>query len=345
MGVKTVTYDKNIFSSYLIKGNIRCALNYLEGLPENDELIDKYHQVFIRNNRLARAKDKLINELDQIYQQYYIDVFWHKERNDAAESRLFSSLWTFCGADESNNKNSQIEEKVGSIVRKHGYEFLGGRTAGYYGPYIWKSSTKDTYEVELPSGIETYSVIMMDGFVSNSWLDFISFGVVSTGGWIGDDGTLCCIKSLHNLESKEFLISFLKHEAQHGYDKTLFSNITSIELEYRAKLVELIYWDDEKIIMSIHRDAESSDEKNTHAMASHRLISDLSRKLFNRDYETDIVLFSSKLDEIRVAANELLQYDTKRLSEINALLITEPYQYKLCHAPCSNLEARLAPIR
>lgn len=315
IGGKTVTYDKNIFSSYLIKGNIKGALNYLEGLPANDELIDKYHQVFSKNKKLARANDKVINEIDQIYQQYYIDVFWHKAGKDSAESELFSSLWTFCGTDESYNTNSQIEEKVESIVRKHGYEFLGGSTAGYYGPYIWKSSTKETYEVELPSGVEKYSVIMMDGFVSNSWLDFISFGVVSTGGWIGDDGTLFCIKSLYNLESKEFNISFLKHEAQHGYDKILFPNITSIELEYRAKLVELIYWDDEKIVMSIHRDAETSDEKNAHAVASHRIICDLSRLVFNSDYEADILLFSRNLDNIRVAAKELLQNDTKRLND------------------------------
>ena len=312
--VKTVSYDKHVFSSYLVKGDIHSALHYLEGFPENDDLVDKYHHVFVGNNNLTRSKDELINALDQIYQQYYRDVFWHKKRIVDAESRLFSSLWTFCGEDESYPKDSQIEEKVESIVREQGYAFLGGCTAGYYGPYIWEKSTKETYEVELPSGIETYSVIMMDGFVSNSWLDFISFGKVSTGGWIGDDGTLCCIKSLYNLESKAFSISFLKHEAQHGYDKRLFPNITSTELEYRAKLVELIYWEDEKIIMSFHREAESCDEKNSHALASHRLICDLSRKLFDCDYETDILLFSSKLDEIRIVAKELLQNDTKRLN-------------------------------
>lgn len=80
MVVNAVSYDKNIFSSYLVKGNIKSAIHYLERFPENDELIGKYQQVFVRNKKLARSTDKLINELDQIYQQYYIDVFWHEEK-------------------------------------------------------------------------------------------------------------------------------------------------------------------------------------------------------------------------------------------------------------------------
>lgn len=97
---------------------------------------------------------------------------------------------------------------------------------------------------------------MMDGFVSRSWLDFISFGNVGTGGWIGKDGSLCCIKSLYDINSQNFKTSFLKHEAQHGYDIKKFSGISSIDLEYRAKLVELIYWEDTKIIKKIHLEAK-----------------------------------------------------------------------------------------
>ena len=228
---------------------------------------------------------------------------------------MFTSLWIFCGENESLEKNSQIEVEVEKIVRKEGYEYLGGDTAGYYGPYIWETSSKETYEVELPSGVEAYSIIMMDGFISRSWLDFLSFGKVGTGGWSGKDGTLCCIKSLYDIESQVFRISFLKHEAQHSFDKRLFSKITSSELEYRAKLVELVYWEDEKIIKMIHLEAQNSDERNSHSSASYRIITDLSRKLFNTKYEEDLRTFLNKLDEVRIASRELLIEDTNRLSE------------------------------
>lgn len=308
-------FDKQKYSSFLVKGNLHDAIKYIERFSDQADLLNEYKEVFMNNKEVSRSTNNVINELDKIYQKYYRDVFWYKENLEKAETRLFTSLWIFCGENENLEKNSQIEVEVEKIVRKEGYEYLGGDTAGYYGPYIWETSIKETYEVELPSGVEEYSIIMMDGFISRSWLDFLSFGKVGTGGWSGKDGTLCCIKSLYDIESQVFKISFLKHEAQHSIDKRLFSKITSSELEYRAKLVELVYWEDEKIIKMIHLESENSDERNTHSSASHRIISDLSRKLFNTKYEEDLSAFLNKLDEVRFASRELLIEDTNRLSE------------------------------
>lgn len=307
-------FDKQYYSSLLVKGKLHDAINYIEKFSDQAELLNEYKEVFMNNKELTRSTHKVINELDKIYQRYYKDLFWYKENLEKAENNLFTSLWTFCGENQNLDKNSQIEVEVEKIVRREGYEFLGGDTAGYYGPYIWKTSTKETYEVELPSGVEEYSIIMMDGFISRSWLDFLSFGKVGTGGWSGNDGTVCCIKSLYDTESQVFRISFLKHEAQHSVDKRMFSDITSIELEYRAKLVELVYWEDEKIIRMVHLEAEDSNERNTHSVASHRIIADLSRRLFNVKYEDTLSKFTEKLDEVRIASRELLSEDTNRLS-------------------------------
>ena len=308
-------FDIQEYSSLLIKGNLHGAIKYIEKFSDQAELLNEYQEVFKNNKELTRSTNKVISELDKIYQQYYKKVFWYKENREEAENSLFTSLWIFCGENKDFDKNSQIEVEVEKIVRKEGYEFLGGKTAGYYGPYIWETSTKETYDVELLNGVEEYSLIMMDGFISRSWLDFLSFGKVSTGGWSEKVGTICCIKSLYDTESQVFRISFLKHEAQHSLDTRLFSSITSIELEYRAKLVELIYWEDDKIIKMIHLDAENSDEKNAHSVASHRIITDLSRKLFNAKYEENLSKFINKLDEVRIASRELLIEDTNRLSE------------------------------
>lgn len=123
--------------------------------------------------------------------------------------------------------------------------------------------------------------------------------------------------------SPTFKISFLKHEAQHSLDKRLFTKITSSELEYRAKLVELIYWEDEKIIKMIHLESDNNADKNSHSIASHRVISELSKKLFFEEYTSDVNLFTDKISDIQIVAKELLLEDTKRLSEYNALLITQ----------------------
>jgi len=306
-------FDKQIYSSLLVKGNLHEAINYLEGFPEQAELVEKYKEVFQNHQLMTRSTNKVIDAVDKIYQAYYIDVFWHKENPQKAELKLFENLWNYCCGNTEIAKDAFIELEVEKIIRNEGFEFLGGDTAGFYGPYIWATSVDETYEVELPYGVQQYALTMMDGFISRSWLDFLSFGKVGTGGWSGKDGTLCCIKSLYDTESTHFKISFLKHEAQHTLDKKLYPHITSTELEYRAKLVELIYWEDEKIITMIFHDAENSDARNTHAVASHRIISDLSKRLFNVAYVNDLGMFLTKLDDIRNAAQALLSEDAERL--------------------------------
>jgi len=307
-------FDMQNYSSLLVKGNLHEAIKYIERFSDQADLLKEYKDVFMNNRKVTRSTNLRIDELDKIYQNYYRDVFWNKENLKKAEITLFTSLWKFCGEDECIDINSEIEVEVEKIVSNEGYHFLGGETSGFYGPYIWETSSKETFEVELPSGVEAYSIIMMDGFISRSWLDFLSFGKVGTGGWSEKDGTLCCIKSLYDTGSQVFKISFLKHEAQHSLDKRLFPDITSIELEYRAKLVELIYWEDEKIIKMIHLEAKNTDERNTHSMASHRIITDLSRTIFNTKYEEELSLFLNKLDEVRMASRELLIEDTNRLN-------------------------------
>lgn len=308
-------YDMQKYLSFLVKGNLHEAINYLEAFPGHDKILKEYNDIFKHNKEVTRTNNKVINELDKIYQNYYKDVFWFKENHVIAETELFKNLWKFCGCDESIEKNSYIETEVEKIVRSEGYDFLGGNTAGYYGPYIWKGSKREVYDVELPSGIEKYSVIMMDGFITKSWLDFLSLGKAGTGGWIREDGTLCCISSMYDTMSPEFNISFLKHEAQHDYDIRMFPQIMSEELEYRAKLVELVYWKDEEVLKKIYFEADNSDAKNTHSIASHRIISNLSEKLFEVNYEVNITRFVEKLDNVKEIAKELLYEDTIRLSQ------------------------------
>lgn len=122
------------------------------------------------------TNNETLGSIDRIYQDYYRDIFWSKLSNEAAENILFNDLWYFSGSNPDLPKDDNIELEIAKIVNSEEYEFLGGTTQGFYGPYIWKSSSRETYDVELPSGIELYTIIMMDGFISRSWLDYISFG-------------------------------------------------------------------------------------------------------------------------------------------------------------------------
>lgn len=310
-------FDKGIYSSFLVKGDLHEAIKYVKSCSDKDEMVRKYKDVFEENEPYRRTENSVIHEVDLIYQTYYKQVFWYKKPVDEANTELFMSLRNHCGVDESYEEEHEVEEVIKKLVNEQGYEYLGGVTAGYYGPYIWKESNKETYEVELPSGIEHYSVIMMTGLISRSWMDFLSLGTVGTGGWSAKDGTICCFKKLYDVESEKFKVSFLKHEAQHSYDQKMYPDITSAELEYRAKLVELIYWSDDKIIRMIHGEADNSNKDNSHSMGSYNIIQDLSRKVFKCDYNNSINDWTEHLDRVKSCALELLNEDSERLDTTN----------------------------
>ena len=87
---------------------------------------------------------------------------------------------------------------------------------GIFGPYIWKDTIPTSYQIELPEGVEQYTVNILKGFVFRSWMDYLTFGKYGTGGWASEDGTIQCIESAYDFESEKFTVSLLKHEAQHA---------------------------------------------------------------------------------------------------------------------------------
>lgn len=310
-------YNEDVLKPYFWKGQLQEGVNYLSKIPEKEDLYKKYISVFENNEHYVRTENKILNEIDRIYQDYYRHVFWRNTPKEEAEKILFLELWEFCGSKLDLPKDSYIECEIEKIVNGEGYEYLGGDTSSYLGPYIWKSSIKVTYDVELPNGIEAFTILMMDGFISRSWMDFISFGITGTGGWIGKDGLLCCVSHLYDLESVDFNISFLKHEAQHAIDKRLYPEMKSTDLEYRAKLVELMYFPSDKTIKQILREADNSNPDNGHSIAAYRIIGELSQKLFNCDYVNDEKAWEDKVDQVMGFSSDLFETNNKFLETLS----------------------------
>jgi hypothetical protein len=301
-------FDELTFKSFLWKGQLRDAVDYLRGFKEKEEVLSKYINIFNEGQYLIRTNNEVIYGIDKIYQEYYKDIFWRGVEKDDAEKELFRSLKEYSMDSSHSMIDDDIENEIAKIVTKEGYQYLGGDTSGWYGPYIWKDSTRVTYEVELPNSIEQFTIIMMDGFISRSWLDYISFGITGTGGWIGKDGTLYCVKSVYDIESKEFNISFLKHEAQHGYDIKNFPGISNVDLEYRAKLVELIYWPDDKKMLEVLGEADNTNPDNGHSIAAHRIVTEMSIEIFNCEYMDKEQAWIDRISDIKRCALELFRH-------------------------------------
>ncbi len=89
------------------------------------------------------------------------------------------------------------------------------------------------------------------------------------------------------MDTLPFHVCLLKHEAQHLADFQTYPGIASVDLEYRAKLVELIYLSalDQRFLPFL-REAQD-DPANPHAQASYLLITDFSRRVFSEGSVTD----------------------------------------------------------
>lgn len=196
-----------------------------------------------------------------------------------------------------------LTERLQAEFEAAGCHALFGKTQGYYGPYIWRDTVPTAYQVELPDGTAAYTVNILRGSIFRSWMDYLTFGRYGTGGWASPDGTINCIEQAYDFTSERFLVSLLKHEAQHTVDMKRFPGITPAELEYRAKLVELHYTGDPGLLQKFLSEADESKAGDSHAVASARL-----RRAFA---DTD----QSSLPCIRARALELFRAHTREMEE------------------------------
>ena len=296
-------FDKEIFHAYLLKGELTDAIQYLARFPEQAELHRKYISVFEREEYAVFAGDCVLNDILILYQKYYRDVFYLHTDEEKAADALKAGFVDYFGIQNPGGSLAEIEEgPVAEVFQTRGYRFLGGKTGGYWGPYIWQSTEEKTYGVELPEGRQPYTVRFLDGFLSKSWLDYISFGEIGTGGWTDGDGIIHCVKSAYDLGDESFTVSLLKHEAQHAMDLSRYSQMASEELEYRAKLVELIYSCRRNLLRQFVAEADSSKAGNGHSMAADRIAEKFKKRL-GRSREEICLLPTA---EIQTIARDLL---------------------------------------
>ncbi len=303
-------FNENIFCGYIIKGNLKDAIKYLKQFPEQTEQYTKYISIFEKENYLTFEIDDYLNEILIIYQKYYRDVFYLDIEAEKAAENMRNRFVDFFNIENKNMEFCKIEEnELTEAFHNRSFEFLGGKTGGYFGPYIWKRTELKKYDVELPDGMKEYTVKLLDGFISKSWIDYLSFGKVSTGGWADGDGIINCVKDSYDFKEESFTVSLLKHEAQHTMDKLKYKNMSSEDLEYRAKLVELIYSSRRNLLNQFYYEADSSKKSNGHSAASNRIIEEFAKKL-NRNREE---LGGLSIEEIQSVSKELFIKSNKEI--------------------------------
>ena len=256
-------------SQFFVNENIKGAIAYMRDHEEFRNILPSYLAIFEDRKYCTYEIPDNLNDILRFYQIYFRDAFYCGLPESEAAGKLLTGLREFLNMPDADE--ALLTEHLQSLFEAEGYHALFGKTQGYYGPYIWRDTVPTVYRVELPGGTAEYTVNILKGFVFRGWMNYLTFGRYGTGGWASPDGTINCVEQAYDFESERFLVSLLKHEAQHTVDMKCFPEITPAELEYRAKLVELYYSGDLILLQKFLSEANESKTNDAHAAAAARI--------------------------------------------------------------------------
>ena len=148
---------------------------------------------------------------------------------------------------------------------------------------MWKEQRRARYTVELTDRTVHLAVNFIEGVELRGWKDYASLGRVGTAGWV-HDGELYCLADEYDTSSERFRVSLLKHEARHLVDLEKWPDLDAVELEYRAKLTELVYAvRTTQDLLDDFTEKSAPNPDSPHAMANWRIVHDMHRALFNAE--------------------------------------------------------------
>lgn len=315
--------DEQKYKSLIWQGDIRKVISYLEELGDSDiqahAMKEKLVKRFITQEEQygIDTTDDWVKAVITCYIEYFNKVLTGSDKVKE-EEELFGTLKSFL-SDKDYKDLNVLEEKLTELFKEKGYSFMGGVTRPYRGPYIWRTTEELNFKVNLPYSIEDVKVFMLSDFLLISWADYASFGKSHTGGWCLEDGLYYVQKRNQptDTNSMKFQVWFLKHEAQHLSDYKNYPNLDSVNLEYRAKLIELMYNTDSIELIDKFISDSKKDESLPHPYASYTIIKNLSNLLFNTEWQGSVEEWKIKgVESIQIGAKCLYDESEKALKAL-----------------------------
>ncbi|RNF84448.1 hypothetical protein EER27_08740 [Lysobacter psychrotolerans] len=243
------------------------------------------------------------------YQAYWWTALTTPSRKAELETNLQQDLRKLLGEPAGAAPDfDALEALLRAELEKRGYHALTGLTPPLRELMLWRKQTRRDYDVALPEGPQRVRVELLDDFVSLGWGAYGRCDRGSTGGWATEEALFAVVPVYKDgLESDAFQVVFLGHEAQHFADKHRFKDLENWELEYRAKLVELVQ---AGATLSQKRlggfiTSQGSDPAAPHPYANKQVVDALAKRLGS---SPDTV----PLAQLQDAAREELFADTRR---------------------------------
>ncbi|MNJ86459.1 hypothetical protein D3C87_39550 [compost metagenome] len=317
-----------------INGNASLTLSGLDSLDKvrnpllnwkYQKLKKKFYQRFSDDTEKTKrlSKNKVVNDVCNFYQDYWKIKLLSKPLN--CDSILYDKLAHYLVDNklteipfDSLSKTINDDSELTKVLEKEGFHSKFLFLNGVQDALIWDKQSQSEYAVDLLESKLVVKVIFIENYVLRGVAAYASFNGSQIGGWASNaDSSIYCNKGAYKLKSETFKYSYLKHEAIHFVDIPNYPNLESADLEYRAKLIELIYCTKKTIYKRLDEfiiEASNETRDNSHPYADYHLISQLSKKLFNVDFEGDISKWKMLTpEEINNASMELFRSGSELL--------------------------------
>jgi len=315
-------YDEKEFKSACLAFDYGQIISYLSEIDDGAELFARYKDIFEDGKYYLEPKmtDKRIAPFLRLYEDYMKWVIFNKPTTDECKKYLADKLSVVFPKLQSLSVEDAwdtLTDLIKDFFAEKGYFSQFGITPPYPELYLWAKENKQRQIIELPESVVEIEVCAIEDVIIGGLYDCLSMGKVGAAGWVTKEG---CTYFVHKYDtgSDDFNISLLKHEGQHFLDLEKYPEMKSVDLEYRAKLVELIYHKQMDLFyFFLNSMADSDDSNYPHALAQRRIIKGLSRKIFDIELEVCKDAWADKGKQIQEFSLELLKEHSEKLKEEN----------------------------
>ncbi|WP_161814807.1 hypothetical protein [Steroidobacter agaridevorans] len=273
------------------------------------------------------AGDPFLSNVLGLYQTYWWHALMFPAARDQYGRELQRGLSALLGESDAIIDWDALDERVARELRARGYYSQLGNTPPLRELMVWRTQDSSVREVRLPERTYPVQLEVLNDFVSRGWSSYARCERRSNGGWATDERVYAVGPAFpQGLDSEAFRASLLGHETQHFADLQQFPNLTSWELEYRAKLTEL--WmsrDSLRFLLGKFNRDQGDDEQVPHLFANKRVIRDLQAYLSaNGSTPAQDDLSDVPADKLRAAAVEVLARDTRTREHAASMAGTSP---------------------
>lgn len=321
-----------------LQGDVPAALHLMDSLPlesltpRQQVLKAKFVSRFrtFDENLPVVTSDSVVSEVISIYQDYWRRGLLFSDSLYRLDTVLAERVVTILKDHSPELKDSSqltLMENFPTILNeflsRKGVYSATGKTGSFFDLLLHTKESESTFAVTTPEDTIGVEVVFMEEIISNGWEEFATLGKYYPGGWATNDA-LYCAKGSYDLASENFKVSYLMHEGKHFADYKRFPTLSSADLEYRAKLVELSAADLSLFPLLKFFNSNSLDNPQVpHSFANYCVTRDLIAKLGLPEATKDDEWWKSTgKSKIHDAAASLLKLNSQKLAAAGADTVT-----------------------